>query len=407
MNTANKLQEQHTAGPQAIGFDYQFYYFMWLALDLKLGQKIGFEVKDDIHIDKEDGTTILFQAKHTVVQKENGNPQNLTTLDSDIWKTLSNWTDMIKSDANFLSKHSFCLVTNKGENNNKLIDALSLFRRDNDVDKVLDLLRDLRDKTKSAELKSYIRNVLSLAKKKAKLFLQKLSIETDTDDIIEKVKSKILERVFMIKEFVVPVFDSLSSNMNQAKYLDIKNKRKFEITYSEFWDQFGKCFIVNRERQPLPKRQFNINLPENLEEQVFIKQLIDIGEIDKASPQVIKYTTQMLQLVNHLSYWTENNLLLPVDMDEFKRNSIMIWVNEFRARYRHIERQIKSGISITDLETEIQSLGLDLLDQLRRQDLPVAGDSLGIELSNGHYYALSNTPELGWHFDWERKYKSS
>lgn len=39
MNVTSKL-EQHTAGPQSIGFDYQFYYFMLLALELKLGQKI-------------------------------------------------------------------------------------------------------------------------------------------------------------------------------------------------------------------------------------------------------------------------------------------------------------------------------------------------------------------------------
>ena len=30
---------------------------MFLSLELLQGQKIGFEVKDDIHIDKHDGTT--------------------------------------------------------------------------------------------------------------------------------------------------------------------------------------------------------------------------------------------------------------------------------------------------------------------------------------------------------------
>ncbi len=59
------IQEQHTAGPIAIAFDYQFYYFMFLALKLRNGQKIGFEIKDDVHIEREDGTTILYQAKHT------------------------------------------------------------------------------------------------------------------------------------------------------------------------------------------------------------------------------------------------------------------------------------------------------------------------------------------------------
>ena len=58
---------------------------MFLALELRNGQKIGFEIKDDVHIDREDGTTIWYQAKHTI-----GTLQNLTTLDTDLWKTLSN-----------------------------------------------------------------------------------------------------------------------------------------------------------------------------------------------------------------------------------------------------------------------------------------------------------------------------
>ena len=31
MDETKSIQEQHTAGAQAIGFDYQFYYFMLLA----------------------------------------------------------------------------------------------------------------------------------------------------------------------------------------------------------------------------------------------------------------------------------------------------------------------------------------------------------------------------------------
>lgn len=108
MPITTSIQEQHTAGAQAIGFDYQFYYFMLLSLELRHGQKIGFEVKDDVHIEKGDGTTILFQTKHTVVENADGTVQNLTTLDSDLWKTLSNWADFIKTgNKDYLEKHSF------------------------------------------------------------------------------------------------------------------------------------------------------------------------------------------------------------------------------------------------------------------------------------------------------------
>ena len=45
MAETKTIQEQHTAGLQAIGFDYQFYYFMLLALDLKFGQKLDLKLR--------------------------------------------------------------------------------------------------------------------------------------------------------------------------------------------------------------------------------------------------------------------------------------------------------------------------------------------------------------------------
>lgn len=404
MDEIAAIQEKHTASAQAIAFDYQFYYFMFLALDLRHGDKVGFEVKDDVHIDQKDGTIILFQAKHTISNKADGTPENLATLDTDLWKTLSIWADMIKADESILQNHYFYLVTNKGEGNNEFIESLSLFKSDNDVDKLFEILSGLKNKTKNNEVKNYINNVLSLKKKKSKLFFQRISIETDVDNIIDKVKKKILEHCHQ-KDLIDAVFESLSSNMNMAKYLDIKDRKKFEITFDDFNDRFGKCFRVAFEKKPLPKRIYQINLPDNLEEQTFVKQLLDIGEITTGSSQIIEYTTQMLQVINHLADWAENNIVLPTEMEEFQKEAVLKWRNEFRAKYRHIERRINSGSPIADLETEIQNLGLQLIDFLRRENLAIAGNSLGVELSNRHFYALSDKPEIGWHYNWEQKYK--
>lgn len=409
MAETKTIQEQHTAGPQAIGFDYQFYYFILLVLELRPGQKIGFEVKDDIHIDKEDGTTILFQAKHTILKNTNDNLQNLTTLDSDLWKTLSNWSDFIntdKSNSDFLSKHSFVLVTNKSENNNAFISSLSLFKTDNELDKALSKIIELENKTKDETLKKYIKNVASLGKRKLKLFLSKLTIETEVDGIIQRIKGKLFDFTRQEQNIVDAIFDSLSSNIQQTKYTEIKSGNKLEISREEFDKKFGKCFKVAYENKPLPKREFPILLPDDLESQTFIKQLLDIGEIQSGSNFIRDYTTQMLRFLNHFTYWLDENFVLPTDIEEFKRNSIQLWINEFRSKYRKIERQINSGIFLNKLEDDINSLGIELVDYIRKQDLSIQGfSSLGIEFSNGHYYALSDNIEIGWHFDWKNKYK--
>ena len=404
MYNVTTIQEKHTAGDKVVAFDYQFYYFIYLALDLRHGDKIGFEVKDDVHIDMQNGTTILFQAKHTVSTKADGTPDNLTTLDVDLWKTLNIWVDMVKASESILLNHCFYLVTNKGEGNNEFIESHILFKIDNDVDKIINLLKKLKNKTQNKEIKSSVNSILSIGKKKIKLFFSKLYIETSIDDIIDRVKIKIYEHCHQ-KDLVDAVFESLSSNMNMAKYLDIKDRKKFEITFDDFNNRFGKCFKVAFEKKPLPKRTYPINLPDNLEEQLFVKQLLDIGEITSGDSQIIEYTTQMLQAMNHLANWTEKNLILPTEMDAFQKEAILKWSNEFKSKYRQIERQINSGKSIEDLEMDIQNLGVQLIDFLRKENLTIAEHTLGIDLSNGHYYALSDKPEIGWHYDWKQKYK--
>lgn len=406
MGKTKSIQEQHTAGAQAIGFDYQFYYFMLLALELHQGQKIGFEVKDDVHIDKGDGTTILFLTKHTVLENSNGATQNLTTLDVDLWKTLSNWADFIKkSKGNYLDKHSFVLVTNKNENNNDFIKSLTNFKAEKDHDKVVEKLNELKSKTTNKTIQKYIDNLSTLDNTKLSAFLSKLSIETGVDEIIKRVKNKILERCLQDK-FVEPIFEKLSSNFQEEKYADIKDRKKFEISFDDFKNKFGKCFQIAFQEKSLPKREMPILLPEDLESQTFIKQLIDIGEIQSGSKYIEVYTTQMLKTLNHFSFWVDENFVLPTDMDDFQKNSIQIWANEFRAKYRQIENKISSGTLINDLENDIKNLGVELVDYLRKQDLSIPSyPAIGVEFSNGHYYALSDKLEIGWHFDWENKYK--
>lgn len=399
------IQDKHTADDKVVGFDYQFYYFMYLALNLKHGDRIGFEVKDDVHIDMPNGTTILYQAKHTILTKSDGTPENLTTLDNDLWKTISNWIDMIKSNKSILENHEFCLVTNKSEESNKFIESLAAFKNNFDVDKVINFIKQLKEKTKNREIISYLNQFLSIGKKKMKQFLLRLTIETKTDDIINKIKDRIYEHCHQ-KDLVDSIFDSLSANLSMAKYLDIKDRRKFEFTFDDFNERFGKCFKVAYENKPLPRRNFSLNIPEDLEAQIFIKQLLDIEDVVCGDHQIIEYTTHMLQAVNNLEYWIENNFILPSDIECFHKEAILKWRNEFRSKYRQIERKIKSGHPAVDFEDDIKQLGIQLVDLLRKEDLLLIGSPLGVEFSNGYYYALSNTPEIGWHYDWEQKYKT-
>ncbi len=400
------ILQNHTAGAQAIGFDYQFYYFMFLLLQLKVGEKIGFEVKDDIHIDMPDGTTILFQTKHSTRTNTSGEIINLTNLDTDLWKTLSNWSEFIKNDKDFINQHSFVLVTNKDENNNIFIDSVLEFSNSKNLEYVLKIVNDLKSNTTDKILKKYISNFLGIGKKKQKLFLNKLSIETGNEKIIQKIKNRILENVRQEEKYVDIIYNNLYSNLQTSKFLDIKEKNKFEVSFDDFNKKFGSCFKVAIENNPLPKRNFPVILPADIESQPFIQQLLDIGETHSGSNDIKKYTTHMLQFINDFTYWTEEeNFLLLTEAEEFKENSITIWANEFKSKYRDIQHQINNGIDIEDLENDIKILAIEIVDFIRKKDLTLKQQPLGLNHSNGHFYALSNDLEIGWHFNWEAKYK--
>lgn len=77
MNTERKRYDLTSADTKIIGTDYQFFYFINELLKLKKGQQLGYEVKDDVHIDLSCGKTTLIQLKHTTQKQANGETINL------------------------------------------------------------------------------------------------------------------------------------------------------------------------------------------------------------------------------------------------------------------------------------------------------------------------------------------
>ena len=155
-----KINNEHTAGPQLIGFDYQFYYFMYLILDLNSGEKIGFEVLDDIHIELANGNIELLQTKHTVQKTPKGEIVNLTERDSDLWKTISNWILFLNNSADkdeYLNKTVFKLVTNKSINNNTFFNNIIKFQRKQiKIKEFSDYIKNLHSNTDSLDIKRQI-----------------------------------------------------------------------------------------------------------------------------------------------------------------------------------------------------------------------------------------------------------
>lgn len=403
-----KINNEHTAGPQLIGFDYQFYYFMYLILDLNSGEKIGFEVLDDIHIELANGNIELLQTKHTVQKTPKGEIVNLTERDSDLWKTISNWILFLNNSADkdeYLNKTVFKLVTNKSINNNTFFNNIIKFQRKQiKIKEFSDYIKNLHSNTDSLDIKRQIESLKKLNEKKKSKFLNQIQIISEPENIINLIKKRIYKFIRK-EERVEDVYNSLFSNMQLDKYLTIIDRKKFEISCEDFSRRYGNCFDFAYEKTVLPKRELNLIYPKDLKSQTFIKQLVDIGEtFESDSDDILRYTTAMLKTFNSLNDWKENGDILSTQIIALDDDAIFIWNRIFKERYRDYKSKIESG-EISHDETLIKQIAIECISEVRKEKLKLKNDELNEELSNGQFYILSNEPKIGWHIDWEKKYK--
>lgn len=399
-------QDKSSAADTIVGFDYQFYYFFYLILGLKLGETIGFELKDDIHIDFADGSTELIQTKHTVQTATSGQSINLTELSSDLWKTLSNWAAILNQQNDkkeFLAKTRFKLVTNKANRQNRFLENLAKFNKGEiTLTEIKAYMKSLATNTSDAEIINQIKTVLS-TKSALKDFLMRIQLDLNEDNLIQRIKDRITEKIHFTEK-VEDVYNTLQSALRDKNYLDVKERKRLVTSFAEFSSQFRNCFKVGLS-SVLPKRDLPILLPENKEDQLFIRQLIDIGDIMPFDEEkIIELTTYMLKFINNYIYWEINDGLLPSQKEEFQRNSRLVWKNSFERVYRKISKKFLDGVDLTTIEDEIKEAALECLDEMKRQLVKIDDTLLDVELSNGHFYFLTEQKSIGWHFSWQTRY---
>lgn len=390
-----------SAADTSIGFEYQYYYYLDRLVNLRTGESAGLEVKDDVHSELATGFCILVQLKHTVQTNAAGAPIALSELDSDLWKTLYNWTRIITDDTQqrdtlakqleYIGNTEFHLVTNKSlSRTNKFLAAVIEFQ---DSKKTFADLRDAIAKlnTSNANLQSYIQAVANLDDSVLAAFLKNVRFELELDDIIARVKKSIREK-FVDDEMVDSVFERLDSNIRSENFKNVKNGVKLQLSFEEFWKNYKKYFSDGRSKK-LQYTKFQHPLPSDLFAQTFVKRLLEIGaiaqgDIDKATA----YTLAKLRLVTHLERWRQQGRIVLDDVEALHDEVAMRWENEFDLAF------LGCGA-----EKEVVAAALKMLLELRRVNFLLDETQLPIELSNGELYHLSDIARIGWHKDWKQK----
>ncbi len=357
-----------------------------------------------MHTELDNDEQILYQVKHTVKTKADGTPINLTASDADLWKTLSNWSKVI-CDINdnredkakqllFLKKTSFVLASNKSSaKNNNILESIISYQNDPvSIDDIKYIFKELKDKSKAEYLPDYVQNVLDMDDEVLHEYLLRISFELNEADIMQKCMDAIKADKIMENK-IDDVFTSIDSSVRSDNFIRIKEGEKIEITFDEFYLKYRRHYDQARSAD-LTVKEFSGNLPDKLEEQIFVQQIIEIGDITEDDiEEIAEFTRFMLKLENNVNDWLQKGELTNDEIEALKDDAITKWKNEFRKVYRE-------GSD----EGEYNSKGVSILDSIRKESLSVSGLTLDTGMSNGAFYELSNTPSIGWRKDWS-KYK--
>jgi hypothetical protein len=403
MGTPKTFMEKTAAPGASAGFDYQYYYFLYKILNLKKGQSVGLEIKDDVHTDIDNDLQLLFQLKHTIQKQADGKPIALTELDADLWKTLHNWARVI-SDANdgrsteaaqliFVAKTEFHLVTNKSLNNsNKFVKLLTAYVEDHspeNLENITSRISELEASTSDAVINGYINAVEGLNTSIKREFFKKIHFELSETEIIQKIKNSIAEK-FIKPNRIDEVYERLNSNIRDSNYLSILDGKAFTVRFDDFFTKFWSIFQDGRDNK-LSSLRFEPALPDNLLSQLFIQQLSAIDDIYDYEEEVItEYTTHKIRLARSLEQWEQNGEVVHDEIQALHSEVHLRWKNNHRLAYRGCKPE------------QIKERGQSIINTMRLEKYKLGGDELSTEYSNGELYELSDIGRIGWHQDWEK-----
>ncbi|MCO4891336.1 hypothetical protein MKD50_18290 [Cupriavidus sp. WGtm5] len=399
MAEEKSFTEKTSAGDTSIGFDYQHYYFLYRILNLGTGQSVGLEIKDDVHTELNADFNILYQLKHTVQTNAAGAPVALAELDTDLWKTLYNWSQVITDKVDgrgevatqraFVAKTEFHLVSNKSlSKTNTFLKLLIEFQETGKFETLSSHIKSLSEKSQDVGIRKYILSVNGLEESVRKDFLDHVRLELEVDDIIGRVKKSIREKI-IDPDKIDAVFERLDSRISSENFLAVKSGEALHISFEEFATRYGKIFEDARNKKLVPYR-FQPVLPDDIFAQKFIKRLIEIGALSAADGErAVDYTRQKIRLSTNLERWVQEGNIVGDEVDDFHDEVFSRWDNEFYGLF--------DKCSSMD---EVIDSAFELLRMLRRERFRLSGTELDTQLSNGELYYLSDIGRIGWHRDW-------
>ena len=402
--TKEKFIENHSAYFQQIGFDHQFAGCMYYLLDLTLEDKMEYESDDDFVIYRKDrGQMIIeyYQVKHSA-----DSTKKMSDSDSDFWKTMDNWVSLYnlsKPDEQkvFFTQGRFVIITNKKPDNflYTLIEQL----RHGTIE-INAILSALDEKLKGCPSYSDTINKLKkLGRQTLNEFLHEVEIKY-LGGFVQDMYQHFLD-IYQAPTKADQIVKRLIGELWTYK---LECNSKFVFTGNEFKRKYKHLFeLVTDEDLTLegfeseeydPKEDYdNMTMIKQLQSVKAISTPIDTDEYDFTD-----YIQRFCRFMSAFLSFQRTQLMTSRLEDRINKSAFSQWNRIFNLHSSKLKVKDRLGKPITDDE-KIEA-GMNVLNGVMMDKIPVNGYKINEDFSNGWYLRMSNMLKIVWHFDWFKKY---
>ena len=261
MGSTQKRVDITSADAKQLGFDYQYLYFIVRLLSLRSGDEVGYESLDDIHVISGcTEETQYIQVKHTTDLAADGTPANLTALSEDLWKTLSNWAELIcdsvekrdtvEAQKLFVQKSRFIFATNRNTCRNVISDLIDSIKSNSRTGtNAKKTLLEIKKSTKNDTIRKYIDSVCKLSPSVLHDFLGRIEFVSTNANLFDEIRNGIRDKMIPESD-VEDVFSRLYTQLKEDFFKSVKNKQHQVITYNEWQNKYLSVFSSLRTTLP-------------------------------------------------------------------------------------------------------------------------------------------------------------
>lgn len=393
--TYEEFLAQRSAGLRAQGFDEQFACFVVHLLTLKADESISYEKEDDIVITKKNGEKIFIQVKNsadTPVRK-------MTTADTDFWKTLKLWVDgynhyTAADKDKYFENRQFLIATNMAVENGFYSKLEEFQKQLTDIKGLRDWLNGFTSANK--EVENAVNALKALTDDELRKFALKVGVESYTDLEEDMFKSSLV--YCRNNPATAEVVDELVGALVGDKKTAILATGSFALTMEQFIKKYSSILQKLDIEPELNVTEYNPDHwthPDEIKETNMLRQLWDIGELDKDNPseKTYRYLYQRRYYRTNIERFRRMEL-----MDDRKQAAIELAArNKWQQTWDRHETRARNLSEDKKNEEAVECFHNTMEKPFLKYDENFSG---------GCYLKLSDEkpPRLGWHIDWKKKY---